>query len=224
MMMVTFYLVVIRDESTWAFALLLIPATLVSALAAWWSGRAAVRLGNCTVVVAGLLVLGASLLMRVTFGATTPIAVVAAVVALTTVGGAIVQTPQTTVMMASAPVNLGGVVSAVKASVAGTFYGLGAAIFSMSGILLFIRDAEQRLRGSGIGAVEAGNILASPAPVPAVMAPERTAWVVSQATSSMLDAAHVLNLVMTAIPLTAAVIVVVLFRRGHLPDRSTPGA
>jgi len=56
MTMVTFYLVVIRDESTWVLALILIPATVVSALAAVVAGRAAVRVGNGAVVVAGLVV------------------------------------------------------------------------------------------------------------------------------------------------------------------------
>ena len=44
--------------------------------------------------------------------------------------------------------------------------------------------------------------------------------VISHATSSMLHAAQTLNLAMTAIPLTAAVIVVVLFRRRRLPAES----
>jgi Na+/H+ antiporter NhaD/arsenite permease-like protein len=51
--------------------------------------------------------------VRLSFTIDIPIVVVAAVMALTGIGGAIVQTPQTTVMMSSAPVNLGGVVSAV---------------------------------------------------------------------------------------------------------------
>ncbi len=119
MIMVTFYLVIVRGQSTWALALLLIPATLVSALAAIGAGRAAERFGNAAVVVAGLATLAVSLLVRLSFRLDTPIVVVGIVIALTTVGGAIVQTPQATVMMASAPTNLGGVVSAVKASVGG---------------------------------------------------------------------------------------------------------
>ena len=98
----------------------------MSALAAIGAGRAAERFGNAAVVVAGLATLAVSLLVRLSFRLDTPIVVVGIVIALTTVGGAIVQTPQATVMMASAPTNLGGVVSAVKASVGGTFYGLGS--------------------------------------------------------------------------------------------------
>ncbi len=222
MIMVTFYLILIRGQSTWAFALLLIPATLLSALAALGAGRAAARWSNCTVVVAGLAVLVVSLLVRLSFDTDTPIMVVGAVIALTTIGGAIVQTPQATVMMSSAPANLGGVVSAVKASVGGTFYGLGSALFSMFGIILFLRDTEPKLAGSGISARQAGDILGTTggAPGDTALDPERTAWVISEATASMLDAADALNLIMTVIPAAAIVVVLVLFRR----ERDVPAA
>lgn len=215
MMMVTFYLVIIRGQSTWTVALLLIPATLLSALAAIAAGRAAARFGDCAVVVAGLLVLAVSLLVRLPFGIDTPIVAVAGSMTLTTIGGAIVQTPQTTVMMSSAPVTLGGVVSAVKASVGGTFHGLGSAIFSMFGILLFIEDAGPKLAGTGISAEQAGEILGATATVSggSGLDPQGTAWVISEASSSMLGVAQTLNLVMAAIPVTAIVVVVVLFRR-----------
>jgi hypothetical protein len=215
MTMVTFYLVVVRDLSTWAFALLLIPATLVAALAAVGAGRAAARFGNGTVVVAGLSVLAISLLARLSFRFDTPIVVIGAVMALTTVGGAIIQTPQTTVMMSSAPTHLGGVVSAVKASVGGTFYGLGAALFSMFGIILLIRDIGPKLADAGVSIEQAGEILSTTAAQPGatVLDPERTAWVISEATAGVLSAAHTLNLVMTVIPVAAAILVLVLFRR-----------
>jgi hypothetical protein len=43
--------------------------------------------------------------------------------------------------------------------------------------------------------------------------PERTAWVISEATAGVLSAAHTLNLVMMVIPVAAAILVLVLFRR-----------
>lgn len=212
--MVTFYLVVIRGMSTWAFALLLIPATLLSALAALAAGRAAVRFGNCAVILAGLSMLTASLVVRLPFGVGTPIAVVATAMALMAIGGAVVQTPQTTVMMSSAPVHLGGVVSALKTSVAGTFYGLGSALSSMFGIILFKRDAGPALAGTGISAEQAGVMLGATEGEPRSVAldPAQTHWVVSRAVSSMLEAAHTLNLSLILIPVAAAVVAVVLFR------------
>ena len=218
--MVTFYLIVVRDLSSWKLALLLIPATLVSALVAVAAGRAALRFGNCAVVVAGLAVLAVSLLVRLSFTIDTPIVVVGAVIALTTIGGAILQTPQTTVMMSSAPTNLGGVVSAVKASVGGTFYGLGAALFSIFGLLLLIRNIGPKLADAGVSIEQAGEILSASATAGESSAsgldPQLVAWVVSLASSSTIDAARVLNLTMTLIPVAAIVIVLVLFRRERL--------
>ncbi len=218
--MVTFYLIVVRDLSSWKLALLLIPATLVSALVAVAAGRAALRFGNCAVVVAGLAVLAVSLVVRLSFTIDTPIVVVGAVIALTTIGGAILQTPQTTVMMSSAPTNLGGVVSAVKASVGGTFYGLGAALFSIFGLLLLIRNIGPKLADAGVSIEQAGEILSASATAGESSAsgldPQLVAWVVSLASSSTIDAARVMNLIMTLIPVAAIVIVLVLFRRERL--------
>jgi hypothetical protein len=142
------------------------------------------------------------------------------VVALTGIGGAIVQTPQTTVMMSSAPVNLGGVVSAVKASVGGTFWGLGAALFSISGIILFVRNSGAKLADAGISLEQAGDILTATAAESGavVLDPERTAWVVSESTAGMIDVARVLNMSMTLIPVAAIVIVLALFRRAREPQ------
>ena len=225
MIMVTFYLVIVRDLTTWEFSLLLIPATLVSAVAAVVAGRAALRFGNCAVVVAGLAVLAVSVLMRLSFTIDTPIVIVGTMIALTTIGGAILQTPQTTVMMSSAPANLGGVVSAVKASVGGTFYGFGSALFSIFGIILFVRSSGAKLAAAGISLEQAGDILRTTTTtgksVVPTADPERTAVVIAEATSSILDAAQVLNLTMALIPVAAIVLVLVLFRReGRVTDTS----
>ena len=215
--MVTFYLIVVRDLSSWKLALLLIPATLVSALVAVVAGRAASRFGNCAVVVAGLAVLAVSVVVRLSFTMDTPIVFVGAVIALTTIGGAILQTPQTTVMMSSAPTNLGGVVSAVKASVGGTFYGLGAALFSIFGLLLLIRNIGPKLADAGVSIEQAGDILSASTTAGESSAssldPQLAAWVVSEASLGTIDAARVLNLTMMLIPVVAIVIVLVLFRR-----------
>jgi MFS family permease len=214
MTMVTYYLVVIRDQSPSTFTSLLIPATLLAALAAFGAGRAAARFGDCAVVVTGLVILAASLLTRVVFERDTPIMVIAAVMALTAAGGAIVQTPQTTVMMSSAPTNYGGVVSAVKASVAGTTYSLGSALFAVLGIALFIRGADAKLAGTGISARQAGEALgaAARAPENGGADAEQMHWLTAQASSVMIETAHVLNLIMTLAPIAAIMIVVTLFR------------
>ena len=86
---------------------------------------------------------------------------------------------------------------------------------TIAGILLFIRDTSPKLAGTGITPEQAGEILGATAGAPSAagLDPQRTAWVISEATSSMLGAAQTLNLAMAAIPAVAIVIAVVLFRR-----------
>ena len=213
--MIIFYLVVIRDQPTWIVAVLMIPATLLSALAALGAGRVAARIGDCAVLVAGLSVLAVSLLLRLLFGLDTPIVAVGAVMALMMIGGAIVQTPQTTVMMSSAPPELGGVVSAVKAAVGSSFNGLGSSLFAMVAIAASYLDLGPDLAGTGITAEQAGALLSAgdSAPIGPALDPARTQWVISEATSSVLEAADAMNVLMALIALGAAAAVLVLFRR-----------
>jgi Major Facilitator Superfamily len=112
-----FYLVTVRGESPALLGLLLVPATALQALAATGSGRAARKLGDRVVVVSGLLVLLAGLLVLTIVDEHTSPVVFFVAVALNAVGGAVVQTPQSTIMMSSAPPDLGGSVSAVKSAV-----------------------------------------------------------------------------------------------------------
>lgn len=218
MIMATYHLVVIRGTPIETFTLLMVPATLLSALAALAAGAAAKRFGGPSVLVAGLAVLTVSLLVRQLFDAGTPIVAIAAAMALTSVGGAIVQTPQTTIMMSSAPTDLGGVVSAVKASVAGTFYSLGSAAAALLGVALFAGNSK--LADAGIGAREARDALRT-AHVPTA-APDPQ--LISVATSTMIDTAHTLNVIMAVVPMAAIALAVPLLRRNRtdVVPRRTP--
>jgi hypothetical protein len=112
MVLLAFYLVTIRKESHELFGLLLIPATAMAALAATAAGPAANRFGPRTVLVSGLTVMLAGLLVLRSFDLNTSRTVVFVTAALIVVGGALVTTPQATIMMGSAPADLGGAVSA----------------------------------------------------------------------------------------------------------------
>ena len=227
MILFAYYLVIIRGESPQVFALLLIPATLLSALAANGAGRAAARFGERAVLVSGLTVLVAAMLLRLLLDLHTPILVLEVVVALTTVGAAIVGTPQATVMMSSAAPELGGVVSAVRTSVGQTAYSLGPALFALVGIALFVRDGTANLAGSGISAQQARDTLraahgASVDPSGAgPLDPDRARWVVSVAAHSMIEAIHTLSLIMAVVPAAAIVAALVLLgrTRGAPTDR-----
>jgi len=203
MIMATYHLVIIRGTPIEQFAMLLVPATLLAALAALGAGWATVQFSARAVLVAGLTVLTVSLLVRQLFDADTPIVVVAAVMALTSIGGAIVQTPQTTIMMSSAPTDLGGVVAAVKASVAGTFYSLGSAVAALLGVALFAGNS--RLADAGIDARQARDALRA--------ADAADPQLVSVAASAMMDTAHTLNVIMAVVPMAAIALAALLLRR-----------
>lgn len=214
MIMATYYLVIVRGTPVDTFALLLVPATILSALAALGAGWAAQRFGARSVLVGGLAVLAVSLLLRQLFSADTPIVAVAAVMALTAVGGAIVQTPQAAIMMSSAPTDLGGVVSAVKASVAGTFYSLGSALAALLAVALFAGNS--RLTQAGIGADQARSALRTAYASAVGSDPE----LISVATLAMIDTAHTLNVIMAAVPIAAIALAVLLLRRE--PSQQVP--
>jgi MFS family permease len=199
--------------------LLLVPATLLQALAATGSGRAATRLGERTVLVTGLVLLLAGLLVLTTVGEKTSMWLLFAAVALNAVGGAVVQTPQSTIMMSAAPVDLGGSVSAVKSAVGQAAYSLGPAVFALVGTTLFLRDGMERLAGSGITEPQAREALqiahgtsVSSVGGGNVLDPQRASEVVQGATDEMIDAIHTLSLMMTAVPVVAIVLALILLR------------
>ncbi|HQE15710.1 MAG TPA: MFS transporter [Mycobacterium sp.] len=219
-----YYLVTIRGESPELLGLLLVPAMLIASAAAVVAGRAVARFGERAVLVFGLGILAVSMAMLVVLNETTPIAVLGIGVALNAIGGAVVQTPQSTIMMSSAPPELGGVVSAVKPAVGQAAYSLGPALFALVGTTLFVRDGRSKLEGSGISeeqAREALRVAHGAAPTTSgseVLDPEQARWVVSEASSSWLTAIHEVSLIMTAVPLVAMVVAWILLR----PNRTAP--
>ncbi len=222
-----YYLVTIRGKSPEVLGLLLIPAMLIASAAAIVAGRAVTRFSERTVLVAGLVILLVSMLMLVVLDAHTPLVVLGVAVALNAIGGAVVQTPQSTIMMSSAPPELGGVVSAVKPAVGQAAYSLGPALFALVGTNLFLQEGRRKLAGSGISeeqAREALRVAHGGAPNPAagseVLDPDQARWVVSAAADSWLDAIHDLSLIMAAVPAAAIVIAWVLLR----PQKSVPSA
>jgi MFS family permease len=214
-----FYLVTVRDESPAVLGLLLVPATVLQAFAATGSGRAAARFGDRAVLVAGLVLLLAGLLMLTAVDENTSMLVFFVVVALNAVGGAVVQTPQSTIMMSSAPPDLGGSVSAVKAAIGQAGYSLGPALFAVVGTTLFTHDAMRGLAGSDITLAEArealraahGTSVASTGGVN-VIDPQRAREVVEGATESMIHAIHTLSLIMAAVPVFAILLALILLR------------
>lgn len=219
-----YYLVTIRGESPELLGLLLVPAMLIASAAAVVAGRAVARFGERAVLMFGLAILAVSMAMLVVLDQRTPTVVFGIAVALNAIGGAVVQTPQSTIMMSSAPPELGGVVSAVKPAVGQAAYSLGPALFALVGTTLFVQDGRRKLEGSGISeeqAREALRVAHGGAPTAGgseVLDPEQARWVVSEATDSWLTAIHEVSLIMTAVPVVAMVVAWILLR----PNRTAP--
>jgi MFS family permease len=214
-----FYLVTVRGDSPALLGLLLVPATVLQAFAATGSGKAAQRFGDRVVLVVGLLLLLAGLLVLTVVDEDTSLMVLFVAVALNAVGGAVVQTPQSTIMMSSAPADLGGSVSAVKSAIGQAGYSLGPALFALVGTALFTQDATRRLAGSDLTLEQAREALrvahgtsASSTGGVNVVDPQRARELVEGATASMVDAIHTLSLIVTVVPVVAIVLAVILLR------------
>ncbi len=231
MILFAFYLVTVRGDSPQVLGFLLIPANVVAAMAATGAGPAATRFGDRTVLVSGLTLMLAAVLMLTLFDETTSLPVVFAAVGLTVVGGAIVATPQATIMMANAPAQLGGAVSGVKCAVNQAGYSLGPAVFALVGVQLVISEGMHKLAGSGITLDEAREAFRAThgglGGGAHVVDPDRARIVASAATESMLDAIHTVGLIMAVVPVVAIVAAIVLLRpartrRAVQPASETP--
>lgn len=212
MILFAFYLVTVRGESPQVLGFLLIPATVLAALAATAAGPAATRFGDRPVLVAGLAVMLAAVLLLRLFDENTSLAVVFATAALTAVGGALVATPQASIMMASAPTQLSGAVSGVKSAVNQAGYSLGPSVFALVGVNLVLAEGMSKLAGSGITLEEGREIFRATHGGPAggshLLDPDRARTVATAATEAMLDAIHTMSLLMAGAPLVAIVVAI----------------
>lgn len=220
----SYYLVTIRGKSPEVLGLLLVPAMLAASVAAVLAGRAVARFSERTVVVSGLVILLVSMLMLGVLDQHTPVLVLGITLTLNAIGGAVVQTPQSTIMMSSAPPELGGAVSAVKPAVGQAAYSMGPALFALVGTTMFLHSGRRKLEDAGISegqAREALRVAHGGAPNPAtgseVLDPDRARWVVSEATDSWIDAIHQTSLIMAAVPALAILAAIVLLRRAAEP-------
>lgn len=214
MVLLSFYLVTIRKESHELFGLLLIPATAMAALAATAAGPTANRFGPRTVLIGGLGTMLAGLMVLRSFDLHTSRPVVFLTTALIVVGGALVTTPQATIMMSSAPADLGGAVSAVKSAVNEGGYSLGPALFALVGINLFLTDSVHELARTGITREETREALLTVhgGREAHMVNPEQARLVIDQAPQNAVDAIHTLSLIMAIGPVAAIVLALWLIK------------
>ncbi|MBY0442303.1 MAG: MFS transporter [Mycobacteriaceae bacterium] len=218
-----FYLVTVRGHSPELLSLLLIPAMGLQALAATWAERASNRFGDRIVLVSGLFMLCVGLLISSLLDEHSMPRVLLAALTSIAIGGAIIGTPQSTIMMSSAPTELGGAVSAVKAALSEAGYSLGPALFPAIGTWAFVQERNRRLDEMNVTlgeAREAFRIAHGGTPAPdssqQVLDPEFARQVVQGAEQCMLYAIHTVSLIMAAVPILAIVAALIL-----LPRKST---
>lgn len=216
--LLAFYLVAARGESPTALGFLMAPAALLSAVAAILAGRAAARLGLRAVLVCGLALLLAGLVVLTMLDAHSSLWILFAAVAFNAVGAAVAETIEATIMLQTAPVEFSGAVAAVKSAVGQAAYSMGPAVFALIGSTVFYRSATDRLAGSGITenqAREALRVAHGGAGSPAganVLDPQRAREVADGAQASMLEAIHTLGWLLTAVPLAAIILALILIR------------
>lgn len=221
-----FYLVVVRHESPEILGLLFIPAMALQALAAHASGRAADRFGERTVLIGGLVVLLAGLLAILLLGESTATSVLLLAIALNAVGSAIVQTPQSTIMMAAAPAELSGVVSSVKAAMGQAAYSLGPALMATVGFWLFVQDRNRALanvhitleQGTEAFQIAHGGTGITDHNIP-LLTPALAQEAVQSAEHCLIHTIHTLSLIMTAVPILAIVAALCLLPRKPTADQ-----
>jgi MFS family permease len=213
--LLAFYLVAVRGESPTALGLLMAPAALLSAVAAAMAGRAAVRLGPRAVLITGLLLLVAGLVTVTRLGEHSSLWVLFVAVAFNAVGAAVVETIEATIMLKTAPVELSGAVAAVKSAVGQAAYSMGPAVFALIGTSVFLHSAADKLAGTGLTEGQAREALRATHGSTAganVLDPQRAREVVDGVHASMIDAIHMLGWMLTAVPLAAIVLTLILMR------------
>ena len=223
LVVLSFYLVTVRQDSPQLLGLLLIPATALSAVAATLAGPAMNRAGARTVLVGGLLVSLSGLLLVRFFDLNTSTLVVFAAVALIMVGGALVGTPQATIMMSSAPDELGGTIAGVKSAINEGGFSLGPTLFALVGVNYFFGSIVGELADSGITREDVRDALRTTqggGRDAHVLDPQFARLVVEHGPHNMVDAIQTLSLIMAAGPVIAIVLALWLIK----PERKDVGS
>ncbi len=228
--LVTYYLVAVRDDSTATLGLLLLPASLVQAAAAVAAGRGIAVLGDRTVMICGLVLIILGLVTFALLRADAPLVLVLLVLVCSAIGNALTQTPQSNIMMSFAPKDLAGAVAGVKSGIGQTFYSLGPVLFTLLGSALFTGRARQTLADNGVSAQEltaalrpTGGGTADSSGGTGVLDPSSAAQVADLVRDELLGAMRITALVVCLVPLLA-IAVTLRFLPKRLEQRSADKA
>ncbi|KZS75622.1 hypothetical protein A4G29_18145 [Mycobacterium kansasii] len=221
-----YYTTVVRGFSPTVLGLLLVLAAAVQAPAAVLGGRMMMRTSARTTMLWGLGLLTLASCMFATFGVSTSLPVIGLGVVTLSVGVAMVEPPQASIMMSYAPPGLEGSVSSVKPGAGQSFYSLGPTVVTLLTTTFYAARARERLAGLGISPAQAANALEASRSNGgghlgslATLNPELAHRVLADTQELIASALRTTSLAMALIPLAAAVAVWVLLPRNRA-DRS----
>jgi MFS family permease len=126
-----YYVVAVKGDSTFTTALFFLPAAAAQAVSAVLAGRLVQRRSARLTMALGLAFLIAACLVYAVLRQSTPLIVLGVAMVLMSVGNAFTQTPESDLMMSSAPPEQGGSVAAVKSGIGQAFYSLGPSVMTL---------------------------------------------------------------------------------------------
>lgn len=217
-----YYITVVRGFSPAVLGLLLVLAAAVQAPAAVLGGRMMMRTSARTTILCGLGLLTLASGMFATFGVSTPLPMISLGVVTLSVGVAMVEPPQASIMMSYAPPGLEGSVSAVKPGAGQSFYSLGPTVVTLLATTFYTARARERLAGTGISPTQAANALEASRSNGgghlgslATLNPELAHRVLATTQELIASALRTTSLAMALIPLAAAFAVWLLLPRNR---------
>lgn len=215
-----YYTTVVRGFSPTVLGLLLVLATAVQAPAAVMGGRMMMRTSARTTILCGLGLLTLASGMFATFGVSTSLPVISLGVVTLSVGVAMVEPPQASIMMSYAPPGLEGSVSAVKPGAGQSAYSLGPTVVSLLATTFYTARARERLADVGISPAQAANALEASRSNGgghlgslATLNPDLAHRVLAETQEIIASALRTTSLAMALVPLAAAVAVWLLLPR-----------
>ena len=154
-----YYVIAVKGDSTSTTALFFLPAAAAQAAAAVLAGRLMQRRSARLTMSLGLVFLIAACLVYAVLRQSTPLLVLGVAMVLMTVGNAFTQTPESDLMMSSAPPEQGGSVAAVKSGIGQAFYSLGPTVMTLMVGGFFLNRWYGELARRGYSREQADNAL-----------------------------------------------------------------
>jgi MFS family permease len=213
-----YYASLVRGWPTAAIGWLILAAVVVQAAAAAAAGSLSRSLGQRLVMIIGLALLVLASLSWLLNGPESAIAFIFLVPLLGTVGNAFVETQQSAIMLSHAPRGLAGSVAAVKSGTGQAAYSLGPVVATLLVSYFYVRFGAERIGAADLTPAQVREALrvahggVGHSGVSPPIDPGLVEKIVHGAKEVFTDAIHANALITAAVPLVAAILVLMLMR------------